>query len=150
MIRAKPVQSSSEHRALEAEGDRRADPESDQQCTTQFPAPRRGDVRAEHLDEILGLHPGLLCRTSFERAFRPRCTDTLMADSDMSVRAAASLTLSPCNFTSSIARRIFGASCAMSAYTSSPLSIALKSPSAGRSGTSSSGRAPADILVRRR
>jgi len=59
----------------------------------------RLDVGAEHVDEFVGLHEWLLSRTRRDQALKPRCPDTLMADCDIPVRAAASLTLSPSSLT---------------------------------------------------
>ena len=41
----------------------------------------------------------LSCLIRSANAFKPRCTATFMADSDIPLRAAASLTLKPSSFT---------------------------------------------------
>lgn len=57
--------------------------------------------------------------------FSPLCTLTLMADSDMPQRVAASLTLNPSSFTYWIARRILSGSAANIRLRSSALSVAV-------------------------
>src|SRR5882757_9196157 len=105
MIPFQSLQRGSVHGTLKAQSDGHPDSAGDQQGGSPLPAGCRRHVRAQHLDEVPGFHGRLLCRTSFDSALRPRCTDTLMADSDIAVCAAASLTLSPCNLTNSMALR---------------------------------------------
>ncbi len=60
-------------------------------------------VRAQHIDELVCLHHYLSLFMNVVRAFRPRCTDTFTADSQIPDFAAALLTLNPSNFTHWIA-----------------------------------------------
>src|SRR5581483_6447526 len=61
-----------------------------------MPGLDRLEVRAEHVDQFVGLHDVCL-PLAIERdsAFKPRCTFTLTADSEMPSRRAASATLRP-------------------------------------------------------
>src|SRR5262249_222321 len=88
-----------EYRQHQAEGHDRATGQRRYEQVAQLSAPNRLQVRAEHLDELLGLHERLLCLTRPEGALRPGCTETLVGDCDMPDRAAASRTLSPSSFT---------------------------------------------------
>src|SRR6266852_7191642 len=68
----------------------------------RFPEPSLLDglhVCAEHVDQLVSFHDGFSSRIRRARAFKPRCTDTFTADSDIPDRAAASLTLNPSSFT---------------------------------------------------
>ena len=66
------------------------------------------DVRAEHGNQIIGLHVfDFSAAIAAANALSPRCTFTFTADTDISQRTAASVTLNPSSFTYWIARRIF-------------------------------------------
>src|SRR6185312_1887595 len=116
----------------------------------QLAAFDRFEVRAEHVDELVGLHELLLLLASSDSAFRPRCTETLMADCDMPDCAAASRTVNPSSLTNWMACRALGLRWAMSLCRSSPLSTAAGSSSASMSPTSLMETSFADALVRRR
>lgn len=83
----------------QAEGSPAADHERQSERPANRSAPHGLDIRAQQIDELACLHVGLPLLIGSPSAFMPRCTDTLMADSDMPDRAAASLTLSPSSFT---------------------------------------------------
>src|SRR5260370_3027897 len=120
------------------------------QSITQVSAFDGLEVRAKHVDELVGLHERLIWVARSDKALRPRCTDTLMADSDMPDRAAASPTLSPSSLTNWMACRALGVSCSMSVSRSIPLSMEEGSSSATTWSASSIATSLIDVLVRRR
>jgi hypothetical protein len=61
--------------------------------------PRSDLGSAERVDKAVRVQVPLSCLIRSASAFKPRCTATFTADSDIPLRAAASLTLSPSSFT---------------------------------------------------
>src|ERR1700746_1209920 len=59
----------------------------------------RFQVRTENVDQPICRHVAFSLAISNTNAFKPRCAATFTADSDIRQRTAASLTLSPSNFT---------------------------------------------------